>query len=330
MKLGTSYFGNRILRHVAEDMEDLSRKHFTYVVHTFSENDFNFYRKTMKEIIKISKDKGLETHIDPWGVGKVFGGEAFSQYISIHPDVCQVLSDGAPAGIACPNNPEFRKFIHEWEDAAVETGADYLFWDEPHFYLPGWMGGRPDTWGCRCEFCKRKFEEQTGSPMPEIETDEVRRFKQSSIRDFLQEMITRGHEKGVKNSLCILPGSTENTDALQQLASLEHLDNFGTDPYWYAAKRDVEEYVSDFSRKVKEVCDTLGREGHIWIQGFKVPAGREEEIRRAVTIAVEAGIRNLSVWGYDACSFISWIAPDNPRKTWDVVCEAFASVKDLT
>ncbi|MBN1901721.1 hypothetical protein JW926_10400 [Candidatus Sumerlaeota bacterium] len=330
MKIGSSYFGNRIPRHAQKDMQYLVDKHFTYVVHTFSENDYHFYAKTMKEIVKISRDQGLETQIDPWGVGKVFGGEAFSEYIASHPEVCEILSDGKPAGIACPNNPEFRKFMRQWCETAVAAEPDYLFWDEPHFYISGWMGGRPGTWGCRCKFCKVRFEELYGHPLPMEETEEVKEFKHRSIVDFLQEMIDYGHELGVRNSLCILPGSTVKDEWFQELAAMENLDNFGTDPYWYALKKEVKQYVGDFSRKVNKVCREMNREGHIWIQGFKVPGGREEEIQTAVKEAVQSGIRNLAVWGFDACSHISSIAPDNPEKTWDIICNAFGEVKNLT
>lgn len=328
MKIGTSYFGNRILKHVAQDMKYLADNGFTYVVHTFSENDFHFYRDTMKEIIRISKDNGLETFIDPWGVGKVFGGEAFSLFVSTNPEVCEILSDGKPAGIACPNNPEFRDFMKKWIDAAVGTEADYLFWDEPHFYLPFWMGGRPNTWGCRCRYCREKYEEKTGSSLPEEETPEVKDFKEDSTRDFLQEMINYGHSQGIKNSLCILPGSGSTEKDMDRMASLSNLDNFGTDPYWYAFKKDVNEFVGDYSEKVVKACKNYGLENHLWIQGFKVPGGREEEIFTAVNAAADAGIESMAVWGFDACSFMSSIAPDNPEKTWKIVVEAFNSVKD--
>ena len=45
MELGISYFGNRILRHFRRDLEDIRARHFTYVVHTFSENDQVFYKQ---------------------------------------------------------------------------------------------------------------------------------------------------------------------------------------------------------------------------------------------------------------------------------------------
>ena len=158
MKLGASYFGNRIVRYVAQDMKNMVDHHCNYVIHTFSENDFHFYRGTMKEIVKVSHDAGLGVYIDPWGVGKVFGGEAFSDFVMNNPQALQVLSDGKPVGVACLNHPDFRAFMKDWIDAAVETGADCLFWDEPHFYLPSWMGGRQNTWGCLCAVCQQKFK----------------------------------------------------------------------------------------------------------------------------------------------------------------------------
>ena len=329
MKLGVSYFGNRIPRHVAADMKYLSDNHFTYVVHTFSENDYHFYHGTMKEIMAISRDNGLETFIDPWGVGKIFGGEAFSEFISSQPQVRQILNDGQPAPIACLNNPEFRSFLKKWIDAAAETGSDYVFWDEPHFYIAGWMGGRPGTWGCRCSFCRDKYQSQHGAPMPDVETATVKDFKNDSIRDLLQEMILYAHKLGLKNSLCVLPHSAEDNRALQLLAGMEHLDNYGTDPYWYAFQKDASEYVGTFAKKVVDVTAELGREHHLWIQGFKVPAGREDEIGIAVKAAADAGIRSLAVWGFDACAHMSYIAPGNPVRAWQAVLDAFKSVRDV-
>ena len=62
--VGCSYFGVRILRHVARDMEDLVRRGFTGVLHTFSENDLAYYRETMGRIEIESKDEARSRGID--------------------------------------------------------------------------------------------------------------------------------------------------------------------------------------------------------------------------------------------------------------------------
>lgn len=327
MKLGCSYFGNRILRYVQKDMESLAKDSFDYVVHTFSENDLAFYAKSMKEIVKATHDAGLEVYIDPWGVAKIFGGEAFSDLLVVKPHLKQILDDGDPAGIACLNHPELIGFIQKWTDAAIDTGADYIFWDEPHFYLSTWLGGRPNTWGCRCAYCKEKYFEMFKEEMPMKETEQVVLFKQTCIRDFLSEAVSYAKNKGIKNCLCSLPVEEKNEKSWDLLASIPGLDNFGTDPYWYAFKKDVREYISSHARKVVQLTQKLGKETHLWLQGFKVPAGREEEIEIGVEEAVKAGVRDLAVWGFEACNAISYIRPDNPQKLWDITVSAFKNAK---
>ena len=330
MKLGCSYFGNRVPRHAKTDMQELADMGCTYVVHTFNENDWMFYHDTIGELVQITHEAGMEAHIDPWGVGKVFGGESFSNFVMQNVDAMQMVSDGKPVGCACPNNPKFRTFMQEWTDAAIKTGADVLFWDEPHFYLPGWAGGRPDTWGCRCETCKALFEEQHGKPLPETETDEVRAFKEKSIISFLSQLVAHAHGQGKRNCLCVLPlrDETHSTANWERLASVPHLDIFGTDPYWYAFKKDMEPFVGEACDLINQVTAQHSLASQMWLQGYKVPGGREEEMIDAVRLMVEKGIRDIAVWGFLSCGHTSYIAPDDPAKAWATVKKAFAWARD--
>src|SRR5919201_6193418 len=130
MPIGVSYFGNRILRHVAADMDALAAAGFTGVLHTMSENDLAYYRGTLEAIVACSQAAGLEVQIGPWGVGRTFGGEAESRFVTMRPDACQVLDDGRRVAAGCLNNPDYRAYCREWADAALELGADRVFWDE--------------------------------------------------------------------------------------------------------------------------------------------------------------------------------------------------------
>lgn len=331
MKLGCSYFGNRILKHVIEDMQELRDMGCTYVVHTFNENDWMFYHKQIGEIVGATKDLGMEAWIDPWGVGKVFGGESFSNFVMQNVDAMQMVSDGKPTGCACPNNPKFRAFMRDWTDAAMETGAEVLFWDEPHFYLPGWLGGRPNTWGCCCEVCKERFEASHGKPMPTVETEEVRSFKEDCILEFLAGLIAHGHATGAKNALCVLPlrDAEHSTANWERMASIPHLDCFGTDPYWIVFKKDLHEFVGDSCRLVQQVCKKHSLESHMWLQGYQVPSGREDELIEAVRVMTKEGLRNIAVWGFDACRHISWIRPENPDLVWAKIKAAYAEAAKL-
>ncbi|HYZ28199.1 MAG TPA: hypothetical protein VE570_04010, partial [Thermoleophilaceae bacterium] len=114
MSAGSAYFGSRIPRHVAADMERLAELGFTGVLHTFSENDLAWYRGTMKQLVTRSHEAGLEVQIGPWGLGGLFGGEADTMFAARRPEAAQVLADGKRTPAACPNHPATRAFLGEW------------------------------------------------------------------------------------------------------------------------------------------------------------------------------------------------------------------------
>ena len=84
-RAGCAYFGVRIPRHVRADMADLAARGYAGVLHTFSENDLAYYRGTMREIVAASHALGLTVQASPWGLGRTFGGEAESRFVTIHP-----------------------------------------------------------------------------------------------------------------------------------------------------------------------------------------------------------------------------------------------------
>lgn len=329
MKIGTSYFGNRILRHVKQDMEQLVKQGFNLVVHTFNENDMLFYHSTMKDIVQISKDAGLEVQLDPWGVGKVFGGESFSNFVACNLDAVQILSDDKPAGMACPMNPKFRAFMIEWIEMALSFEPDMIFWDEPHFCIPNWLGSRPNQWGCRCSYCQEHFREKFGKEMPKEKTDETNAYIEWGIHDFLTFVIGESFKRGGKNNLCLLPhdeGTTGAINCWDSFASIPGLQCLGTDPYFSLQKLPFS-HVEKFSKIAKAAADKYGLDCQIWHQGFKIPAGEEEMQGKAVQTTYECGITNQAVWGFEACDHMAWIRPDNPEKLWKIFIDNFADVK---
>lgn len=136
MRKGVSYFGNRYIHHFQRDLEEMKEHGCNAILHTFSENDLLFYLDTLIEMMNLSHQANFQTYIGSWGVGGVFGGEAFSQFVMKNPASCQVRLDKKPAPAACLNDFLFRDFMKTWIDAAASLGGDYLFWDEPHFHFP--------------------------------------------------------------------------------------------------------------------------------------------------------------------------------------------------
>jgi hypothetical protein len=202
MKTGVSYFGVRRPKWVFEDMKEIRSKGLTHVLHTWSEEDELYYRDTMEEIIAGTVALGLKVYVNPWGVGRVFGGEAYSELVARNPEMAQVASDGATVVAACPNHPAFRTYMHQWIESVCKTQVETIFWDEPHFHFEK---ANVNRWACRCESCQKAFEARFGYPMPTTFTDDVKRHRENSLMDFLTDMTAHVHALGKRNSVCLLP-----------------------------------------------------------------------------------------------------------------------------
>jgi hypothetical protein len=339
MRTGVSYFGNRTVRHVAADLEDIAASGFDYVVHCSTESDLLWGQETMREIYRISHEVGLEVQVDPWGVAGVFGGETLSKFVTWETDICQVLADGSCMGVACLYQPKLMDWLHQWIDATVDQGADVLFFDEPHWY-PGdlWYIGKalgPDSerWSCRCDRCLELFWEKYGHAMPMVMDDEVRDFRQQAVYDVTADLIGYGHSKGVRNGLCLLPhGMIFDLVGVPDWApflQIPGLDFFGTDPYWRAGGDPVpmEPYVRPNAAAVREICEHYGVPNQFWIQGYNFPGGKEHEAADAIAIAIEEGMTDLAVWSYRACEPMSALWPADIERTWDVVVGALREAK---
>jgi hypothetical protein len=338
MRTGVSYFGNRTLRHVQADMEDIAAGGFDYVVHCFTESDLFWGLESMRQIVAISHDAGLEVHLDPWGVAGVFGGEALSKFVTWEVGSCQVLADGTRMGVACLNQPALTAFLRQWVDAAIDIGGDVLFFDEPHWY-PGdlWFLGRPagdpaSRWSCRCDVCQDLFRAHYGHDMPLVLDDEVRAFRTDAVLRLTTDLIGYAKGKGATTDLCLLPhGITFDLVGVpdwEPFGQIPGLDIFGTDPYWRAGGTvPLEPYVRSNARAVRDLCDRHGLRHQFWIQGYGFPRGTEEEVAQAIAIAVDEGMTDLAIWSYRACEPMSRLWSEDIDRTWQVALEALEAAR---
>jgi hypothetical protein len=359
MKTGVSYFSSRDPRHVGEDLREMTEAGCTYVVHCYTETDLVYYRDTMRVITEATHEAGLEAWFDPWGLAGIFSGETFTRFPLTHPETWQVLSDGRRAPAACPNHPATREFVRGWIDACAAAGGDVLFWDEPHFYTAFWQGDFTPVWACYCEVCAGRFRERFGGEMPKEFTREVKAFREESLLDVLTEMCRYGREKGMHNCLCLIPTDLEahgfgephermraavagrvgdvaasTIEALLHIgvgdfdaaAAIPDLDIFGTDPYWYLMGVEPESFMRAYSEEAAASARKHGRELQLWLQAFRLPSGREEELRMGVRVAEEVGATHLAAWSYRATESMS-ITCANPGLVWEILGEEFRRVR---
>src|SRR6476619_6944334 len=292
-RAGCSYFGVRIPRHVRRDMDDLAARGYTGVLHTFSENDFAYYRDTMAEIVEISHAAGLTVQASPWGLGRTFGGEAESRWVAFHPEECQVLDDGRRVAAACLNSAAYRDFCKEWADWVLECGVDSVFWDEPAWVVPAHVGiDDAARWTCRCDRCTERVAERGGS-----------------------------------NTICLLPAA-EGTQGLadwNEVAALPALAVLATDPYWKHWDEAARPFVRRFARLLRETADRHGVGAQLWVPSFGLDRSDIPELEAAVAAAREEGVDDLWTWGYEACRHMTSLATPDAPLVWDAVSAALTA-----
>jgi N-acetylmuramic acid 6-phosphate etherase len=320
-RAGVSYFGVRILRHVRRDLEDIAARGYTSVLHTFSENDLAYYRGTMADIVAASHELGLEVQMCPWGLGRTFGGEAESRWVTMHPDACQVLDDGRRVATGCLNQPAYRTFCREWADAALEAGTDYVFWDEPHWTVPEHLGiDDPERWACCCDVCR---ELAGGTP--------TQAFREASLVDFLREMAAHVAAAGGSNTICLLP-LTEGSHGISDwdaVAALPGLDVFATDPYWKNFDEPADAFVGRFARLLADTAARHGVRPQLWVPSFGLTRDDIPDLEGAIAAARAAGIDDVWTWGYEACGHMTHLAtPDSPL-VWEAVTRALTGTVDI-
>jgi N-acetylmuramic acid 6-phosphate etherase len=320
-RAGVSYFGVRIPRHARRDLEDIAARGYTAVLHTFSENDLAYYRGTMAEIVAASHELGLEVQMCPWGVGRTFGGEAESRWVTFHPEACQVLDDGRRVATGCLNNPVYRAFCKEWADAAVEAGTDYVFWDEPHWTAPEHVGvDDPKRWACVCQICA----ELSRLDLSQGLTPEVQQFRERSIVDFLGEVTAHVSSRGGKSTICLLP-LTEGPHGVSDwdsIASLPDLSVLATDPYWKNFDEPAGAFVGRFAQLLAETSARHDVEAQMWLPSFGLTRDDIPDLEAAIAATRAAGVEDVWTWGYEACGHMTRLAtPDSPL-VWEAVTKA--------
>ena len=196
----------------------------------------------------------------------------------------------------------------------------------------------------------------SGHEPPAEFTPEIKQFRESALLEFLTELCRYAREKSLRNALCLFPtdlphhGFHEPGEMLRafiksragadvtdrQLEGMLHigigdfdtaaaipdLDIFSTDPYWFLLGVDPERFMRTYSELAATAAKKHNRELQLWLQAFRIPAGREDELHLGVRIAEEVGATHLAAWAFRATETMS-IAPANPEAVWSIITKEF-------
>ena len=318
LNLGVAYHGNRILKHVKDDMSDIVAHNMNLVVHMFTHNDMNRHKNVMKDIFDVTKDAGLDLWVDNWGLGGPPGD--LSHILQYYPNAHQVYSDGTVDPIrVCFNSKDYLSFTKTWLEMVRECGGEKIFWDEPHITT------RADgVYACCCPTCQRLFEEKYSKPMPEKVTDEVKEFQNFSMYSYFSSATKYAKELGMENIACLMTTSDQFT---QSLMMLDELDNIGTDPYWISGNLEPYSHVFERTTMFMDYGKKYNKDTHIWLQTYSNKAGTEDEIYLAADAAYDSGARNILAWSFrggEACDYRA----QNCDRVWEVTGDAMRRLKD--
>ncbi len=303
-KYGVSYFSTRDIRHFKNDLEEIKGSGFSYIVHTFSERDFEFYSESVKEMVALTKDKGLSALADPWGVLRLFGGEEYSKWIYVYPEIRQRKHDGTEGYGACPNHPKTIDLLESWIDRVAEIGFDGIFWDEIHL----------DDIACFCDVCNEYFVDEYGGRMDLAPSIILREFGSLSKRRLLEHLFSYAKRKGLSNTLCILPNIP--IEELQSYMFLRGLDVYSLDPYPAVLKGNfigfMEKSVPYLFKKAKE----KGLETELWVQGFSLKINELGYIDAFFSLVENIHVDQIAIWSFRASESMSYIRPESPELVW--------------
>lgn len=313
MKVGVSLFGCRHLDCVTQRLIAWKKKGVDFIVHTVDENDVLFYRGAIRKLFDRTHGLGLEVWADPWGVAGLFSGETPSWFLLYQPDVWQKRADGLSVPHACPNNPLTLEGLKQWVDFVAAAGADWVLWDEPHWYTPSLESEyvpqfieylkEGNSWVCYCSYCKRKFSERHREEIPDILDSAFLSFRTESMIDFLKQVTEYASLRGLRNAICCAPPSQiETTLHVNEVAHLQAVDVIACDPYWFLTNGTIEDYFSPAVEELLTVTQDSNKETQVWLQGFKVPGGREGELLRAADLLIDKGVDSVAIWYHNEMS----------------------------
>lgn len=332
-----SYYGLNYVEHAEQDFKEMKEHGCTTVILAVTEFDFNFWRPNIPKIVDAAHKAGLRAIIDPWGIGKYFGGEQVSLFLQNNVDNRQVSAmTGEKLLGACFNTPSFRDYFQNFcLSLARETDADGFFWDEPHYALPksyaSITGGAGEDWACRCPVCMRLFENYYGYEMPRLMTDDVKQFRWREAMVILEETSRKIKEIKPQMEITCCVHATINSYYVCEHRGYDNWDMVAACPWFDVFSTTIinwelpHTFFETITRRTVEVAKKYGKQSERWMMGYYKQPADFSQIERVVDLYVAEGVDRLAAWTYRGGYGTVLAAPD-ALKLWDRIGENYKRV----
>jgi len=288
-------------------------------------------------VARVAKDLGLKVYLDTWGIGKWFGGEPPSLFLTNNPGNRQVSAlTGEPLPAVCFNTRAFRDYFYGiCEKLAYEVDADGFFWDEPHYALPksyaSITGGAGDDWSCRCPVCQRKFEQEYGYEMPRILTKEVVAFREDQALDILRTAAEKIKAIRPESKIINCVHATINTyyvkehrgyDDWDKVGKTDVFDVFSTTILSYQLPRS---FFRSVTQRTVDIAKKYGKGSQRWLMNYYREPDDIREIKDIVRLYADMEVESLFAWTYRG-GYGTVLAAPHALEMWDVLGEAYGEV----
>ncbi len=323
-----SYYGLNYVEHAAADFQEMLEHGCTTVILAVTEFDFDFWRPNLGAIVDQAHRLGLKVLLDPWGIGKYFGGEQISLFLQNHLENRQVAAlSGAKLNAACFNTGSFRDYFQNFcLTLARETAADGFFWDEPHYALPksfaSITGGAGEDWSCRCPVCRRKFQDYYGYEMPKVLNDDVKQFRWREALVILEDTSRRLKEFKPALEITCCVHATLNGYYVTELRGYDNWDLVAASPCFDVFSTTIiawnlpRSFFVDVTRRTVEIARKYGKLSERWLMGYYKQPEEFSQVDEIVSLYESLGVDRLGTWTYRGGYGTVLAAPD-ALQLWD-------------
>lgn len=323
-----SYYGLGYVEHAEKDFAEMREHGCTTVILAVTEFDFDFWRPNLPKIVDKAHETGLRVLIDPWGIGKYFGGEQVSLFLQNNIENRQVSAvTGEKLPAACFNTNSFRNYFQKFcLTLAGETNADGFFWDEPHYALPksyaSITGGSGDDWSCRCPVCMKMFQDYYGYEMPKIMNDDVKQFRWREALFILSDTSRKIKELKPQMEITCCVHATLNTYYVTELRGYDNWDMVASCPYFDVFSTTIiswdlpPHFFESITRRTVAAAKKYGKESERWLMNYYKQPENFEQMDQVVELYDRLGVDRLAAWTYRGGYGTVLAAPD-ALKLWD-------------